>query len=154
MCIKHHSTYQHSNMVTRQLLTVFISLWPLALGFPDFQFHNFFSTRFLKETIWVVLYPWHCQNCHLYRHAKSLTICNVSLITESIYFNSFPNNPWFSCVCSLSLLKTLCEKEKLLIMSNFSFSHRVFYNFLPFSSNLKYVVWKPFDSKLCRLGKG
>ena len=43
--------------------------------------------------------------------------------------NSFPNKPWFSCVCSTSLLKTLWEKEKLLVMSNFSFSHSVFYPF-------------------------
>ena len=38
--------------------------------------------------------------------------------------NPFPNKPWF-----LRLLKTLWEKEKLLMMSNFSFSHSVF---LPF----------------------
>ena len=28
--------------------------------------------------------------------------------------------------CSLNGLKTMCEKEKLLITSNFSFSHSVF----------------------------
>ena len=28
--------------------------------------------------------------------------------------------------CSLNGLKTLCEKEKLLVTSNFSFSHSVF----------------------------
>ena len=42
-------------------------------------------------------------------------------------FNPFPNKPWFSRVCSTSLLKTLWEKEKLLVTSNFSFSHSVFY---------------------------
>ena len=41
-------------------------------------------------------------------------------------FNPFPNKPWFLRVCSISPLKTLWEKEKLLIMSNFSFSHSVF----------------------------
>ena len=41
--------------------------------------------------------------------------------------NPFPNKPWFLRVCSTSLLKTLWEKEKLLVMSNFSFSHSVFY---------------------------
>ena len=41
----------------------------------------------------------------------------------------FPNKPFFFRVCSTSLLKTLCEKEKLLVTSNFSFSHRVFYLF-------------------------
>ena len=44
-------------------------------------------------------------------------------------FNPFSNKPWFLHICSTSLLKTLWEKEKLLITSNFSFSHRVFYLF-------------------------
>ena len=44
-------------------------------------------------------------------------------------FNTFPNKPWFLRVCSTSLLKTLWEKEKLLVMSNFSFSCSVFYPF-------------------------
>ena len=41
--------------------------------------------------------------------------------------NTFPINPWFLRVCSTSLLKTLWEKEKLLVKSNFSFSRSVFY---------------------------
>ena len=43
-------------------------------------------------------------------------------------------------VCSTRLLKTLWEKEKLLVTSNFSFSHCFFTrleNFIPFSLNLK-----------------
>ena len=44
-------------------------------------------------------------------------------------FNPFPNKPWFLRVYSTSLWKTLWEKEKLLITSNFSFSHSVFYLF-------------------------
>ena len=39
----------------------------------------------------------------------------------------FPNKPLFLRVCSVSLLKTLREKEKLLVASNFSFSHSVCY---------------------------
>ena len=80
--------------------------------------------------------------------------------------NPFQNEPWFLPVCSISLLKTLREKEKLLIMSNFSFSHSVFYqfvenfchfhqtlNFLQSVSDrrsLTFVVWervKPFSYK-------
>ena len=45
-----------------------------------------------------------------------------------IKFNPFPNKPWFLRVCNASFLKTLWEKEKLLVTSNFSFSHC----FLPF----------------------
>ena len=43
------------------------------------------------------------------------------------FVDFFPNKPWFLCVCSTYLLKTLQENEKLLVMSNFSFSHSVFY---------------------------
>ena len=51
-------------------------------------------------------------------------------------------------VSSTSLLKTLWEKEKLLIMSNFSFSHCVFYPFRELSAifmKYEYVVCKPFQ---------
>ena len=47
-------------------------------------------------------------------------------------FNSFPTIAMFSYVCSKSLLKTLREKEKFLIISNFSF----FQCFLP--------IWRTF----------
>ena len=74
--------------------------------------------------------------------------------------NPFPNKPWFLCVCRISLLKTLWEKEKLLLTSNFScptvFS-TLLENFLPYSSNLKLVSANSFrleDSKICHLRKG
>ena len=61
--------------------------------------------------------------------------------------NPFPNNPWFLRVCSTSLLKTLWEKEKLLITSNFSFFSTVFSthleNFPLFSSHLELkTLWE------------
>ena len=63
---------------------------------------------------------------------------NIYLYIPVIFLNPFPNKPWFLLVCSTSLLKTLWEKEKLLVLSNFSFS-TVFStrleNFLQFSSN-------------------
>ena len=67
-----------------------------------------------------------------------LTLCIHSI-------NPFPNKPWFLRVCSTSLLKTLWENEKLLVTSNFSFSHSVFYPFRELSANfikLKIVVCK------------
>ena len=79
-------------------------------------------------------------------------------ITE--WVNPFPNKPRILRVCIASFLKTLKEKEKLLITSNFSFSHSVFYlleNFLPFSSSLKLSSANSFsleESKICCLGKG
>ena len=55
--------------------------------------------------------------------------------------NPFKNKPWFLHVCSTSLLKTLRKKEKLLITSNFSFSHSVFYLFAELSSIfIKFVI--------------
>ena len=60
--------------------------------------------------------------------------------------NPFPNKPWFLCVCSTSLLKTLRKKEKLLAMSDFSFSHSVFYPFEEF-----YSIFIKFEIVVCKL---
>ena len=74
--------------------------------------------------------------------------------------NHFPSKPWFLRVCSLSLLKTLWEKEKLLVTSNFSFSHNVFYPFEKLAAifiKVEFVVCKVFqfeESKIYGLGKG
>ena len=60
----------------------------------------------------------------------------------------FPNKPLFLRVCSTSLLKTLWEKEKLLITSNFSFSHSIFFPFGELSAvfiKLEIVVCKLFE---------
>ena len=46
-----------------------------------------------------------------------------------LWFSPFPNKPLFLRVCNTSLLKTLWNKEKLLVMNNFSFSHSFFYPF-------------------------
>ena len=43
--------------------------------------------------------------------------------------NTFPHNDTFWWPLETSLLKTLWEKEKLLVTSNFSFSHSIFYQF-------------------------
>ena len=43
--------------------------------------------------------------------------------------NAFQNKPWFLRVYYKSLLKTLWEKDKLLVKSNLFFSHSVFYPF-------------------------
>ena len=81
-------------------------------------------------------------------------------------FNPFPNKPWLLRVCSISFLKTPWEKEKLLVMSNFSFSHSIFYpfwtTFFPFHQiqncrlqtlsvwkSLKFVVWERVASVIC-----
>ena len=53
----------------------------------------------------------------------------------------------FLCVCCITPLKTLWEKEKLLATSNFSFSHSVFYPLEELSSistKFKIVVCKLF----------
>ena len=49
-------------------------------------------------------------------------------------FNPFPLNDTFWRPWETSFLKTLWEKEKLLVMSNFSFAHSVFYPFRDFSA--------------------
>ena len=60
---------------------------------------------------------------------KFITEIKQAKASKLHYVNSFPYKPWFLFVCSTNLLKTLWEKEKLLVTSNFSFSHSVFYPF-------------------------
>ena len=63
-----------------------------------------------------------------------------------VYFNPLPNKPWFLHVPSTNLLKTLWEKEKLLVMSNFSFSHSVFY-----TSDEQFAILINFEIVVCKL---
>ena len=65
--------------------------------------------------------------------------------------NPFPNKPFYLDVCSTSLLKTLWKKEKLLIMSNFSFSHGVFYPFGELSAI--FIKFKIVGCKLFQFGR-
>ena len=58
----------------------------------------------------------------------------------------FPNKPWFLRVCSTSLSKTLWENEKLLITSNFFFSHCVFHPFRELSD-----IFIEFEIVVCKL---
>ena len=63
-------------------------------------------------------------------------------------FNPFPNKPWFLHVYGTSLLKTLWEKEKMLVTSIFSFSNSVFYSIKEINhqlSNTEFTVCKCFQ---------
>ena len=87
------------------------------------NFKNKTSNLFLA-IVTKTTYP----NVNIHVILTPLTIYKVkSFFTLPI--NAFPNKPWFLGVCSTDLLKTLWEKEKLLVTSNFSFSHSVFYLF-------------------------
>ena len=67
--------------------------------------------------------------------------------------NPFPNKPWFIRFCSVGLLKTLWEKEKLLVMNNFSFSHGVFtsYGELPSIFKFENVVCNFFPFGIVKI---
>ena len=80
------------------------------------------------------------ENCSLplkFSECQQIYLSHESWLFEMI--NPFPNKPLFSCLCSTSLLKTLEEKEKFLVKSNFSFSDC----FLPVwrSLCLFYQIW-------------
>ena len=67
------------------------------------------------------------------------------------YHNTFPNKHWLLRVCSTSLLKTLWEKEKLLVTSNFSFSHSVFNPFGELSAI--FIKFKIVECKVFEIGR-
>ena len=65
-----------------------------------------------------------------------------------ILFNPVPHNDTFWHPWETSRLKTLWEKEKLLITRNFSFTHSIFYLFKELSDifiKFKIVVCKLFQ---------
>ena len=73
-----------------------------------------------------------------------------NILRGYVAFNLSLNKPCFLRVCSTSLLKTLWEKEELLMTSNFSFSQSVFHTFGDlFSILIKFriVVCKLFQSE-------
>ena len=73
---------------------------------------------------------------------------NWYLWISNYLMNPFPNKRWFLRICSTSLLKPLWEREKLLVKSNFSFFHCVFYPSGEISAieiNVEIVVCKLFQ---------
>ena len=96
---------------------------------------------------------------------KSFNSCNISVVVCSFFelrtvskwcrrewVNPFPNKPWFLRVYSTSLLKTLWEKEKLLIRSVFYPFEELSVIFIKFeicrlqalsvSKSVKFVLWE------------
>ena len=93
-----------------------------------------------------LLFPQCFQNAYFPEASKGVIVWE--------WVNPFQNKPWFLHVCSTSLLKTLWEKEKLLVTSNFSFSP-VFSthseDFLPFSSNFKLSSANSFSLEVSKV---
>ena len=71
---------------------------------------------------------------------------DLNLSHAECLVNPFPNKPCFLCVCSTSLLKTLWEKKKLLVTSNFFFSNSVFHPFLEI-----FAIFIKFEIVVCKL---
>ena len=105
------------------------------------------------------------QNCRLHtlsvwKSKKSVVWERVKSLQKKPIFYAFTKQALVLNVCNTSLLKTRWEKEKLLIMSNFSFSLSISFHldhFLQFTSNLKLLSADSFsleESKICHLRKG
>ena len=101
---------------------------------------------------------------HPVDHSSSLLENRRNVVWNYILTLS-QTSPGFLRVCSTSLLKTLMEKEKLLVTSNFAFSISVFYLFGQLSAifitiyncrlqtvsvwkSLKFVVWKRVKARV------
>ena len=84
----------------------------------------------------------------LYRMNLFPQFVSLTLYRMKKTFNPLPNKKLFLHVYSTSLLKTLWEKGKLLVTSNFSFSHSVFYPFNPLFH--KYSFWHINNRRLLK----
>ena len=72
-----------------------------------------------------------------------MILASATQVIHSV--NPFPNKPLFLRVCSIGLLRTLWEKEKLLVTSNFSFSRGVFEELSATVIKFKFFVCKLFQ---------
>ena len=100
--------------------------------------YNFFSQKAHKKGITIAclkqMYIFICRFFITFKcfQKEMQQACIKLLFPPNLAFriiysiNPFPNKPWFLSVCSTRLLKTLWEKEKLLVTSNFSFSPQCF----------------------------
>ena len=120
-----------------------------SFGFAQNTIHDFRNT--------ILNSWWHSLQQMPQKVSTCVSLCNliftgttrafcVNLYQAALTFNPFPNKPLFSHVCSTSLLKTLCEKEKLLVTSNFSFLHSVFNPF-----RYLYAISIKFEIVVCKL---
>ena len=82
--------------------------------------------------------------------SKSIMVgWNFNGLKTFFYLKLFHTRPF--CFCTTSVLKTLWEKEKLLVTSNFSFSHSAFYP----SGEVPdiFIKFKIVDCKLFQFGR-
>ena len=106
-----------------------------------------------KETICIIL-VYYRKSTLEFAYLKNLqgmfitTTVALQVFTALFQFNPFPNKPWYLHVCSTSLLKTLWEKKKLLVMSNVCFSHNVFYTFEELSAIFQLHIYSSSKTAL------
>ena len=129
-------------------------------SFSHNVFHSFISLAHQDEVLcgnwlkppfhraWLTYFCFVVCNCR----------CSVNLRCS---FNPFPKQALvFTCLQYKSFENTRGAKEKLLVTSNFSFSHSVFCLFeslLPFQTNFKLLSPNSFsseESKILHLRKG
>ena len=96
-----------------------------------------------------VFYSYEREKMSFKQHLWSANAFN-SVASKILSFGKmlilFQTSPGFLRVCSTGLLKTLWKKEILLITSNFSFSHSVFYPFGELSA-----IFVIFQIVVCKL---
>ena len=101
--------------------SVYFTLYHSVTNFDANEGNNFWKTLWEKEKMLVKIF------CLF--SAMFSTLWERYTLWFFLRFNPMPNKHLFLRVSRRGLLKTLWEKEKLLVTSNFSFSHSVFPSF-------------------------
>ena len=108
-------------------------------------FCNSNSSRILSFSVFAA---WICTERLTKRNTLKLSFWEWYIFkSKIIHLKSLPHNLDFWGARIKSLLKTLWEKEKMLVTSIFSFSHNVFYPFqnkFQFFSHVYFVVFQCF----------
>ena len=109
----------------------------------NFQFYENGASKFykgVKNTVWKAEIVRNRQSLLPIVFLKDLYCRHLKNLSHTILT--------FNDLGKRSLLKTLCEKEKILVTSIFSFSHNVFYpckDKFQFLSHIYFVICKCFQ---------
>ena len=120
------STFTSVNLLTQNLFVRTHSFTKKLQVLQILKKEGFLKVSWEKENCWQLAFSPCPRMLSTVKHHLGYNNVSSALF---FFFNPFPNKPWFLYVCGFSLTKTLWEKKKLLLMTNFSFSHSVFYFF-------------------------
>ena len=131
--------YENQNLYYRGIFLVSQTHFVFYFSKIDYVGYTLVLTQQEKKSVKQLLWAFWAE-------PRGLWFVRISRKLSSLTLSQ--TSPCFLCVCSTGLLKTLWEKEKLFVMSNFSFFQSVFYSFGDLSA-----IFIKFEIVVCKVSE-